>query len=252
MIHIGICDDERIMRDQLSALVSEYMKNRGLVSYKISCFTDGLALLGSGFAFDLIFLDIRMEQKDGLETARMLRERGDGSFLIFVTILKECVFDAFEVDASDYLLKPVTAHRLWRTMDRVMKNLEYRSGKSILIQKGNAFRMIRLSELVYGEVLGRKLYLHQADQSVIDYYDKLERLEQKVDQRFFRCHRSYLVNLDYVRGCKGGWVILPGDIKIPVSRLREKELTQALLRHMKERVSGCDSPSGAITHISDR
>ena len=60
-------------------------------------------------------------------------------------------------------------------------------------------------------------------------------LERCVDRRFFRCHRSYLVNLDYVRGCHGGQVLLPRGEAIPVSRLREQDLTRALLRHMKER-----------------
>ena len=69
----------------------------------------------------------------------------------------------------------------------------------------------------------------------MDYYNKLEDLEQHVDGRFFKCHRSYLVNLDYVRGCHGGQIALSQGGEIPVSRLRERDLTQALLRHMKER-----------------
>jgi len=69
---------------------------------------------------------------------------------------------------------------------------------------------------------------------VSDYYDKLEDLERRVDRRFFKCHRSYLVNLDFVRGCRDGQVLLPGGGGIPVSRLRERDLTQALLRRMRE------------------
>ena len=69
----------------------------------------------------------------------------------------------------------------------------------------------------------------------MDYYDRLEDLEQRVDSRFFKCHRSYLVNLDHVGGCQEGQVLLSQGERIPVSRLRERELTQALLRHMKER-----------------
>jgi len=67
------------------------------------------------------------------------------------------------------------------------------------------------------------------------FYGKLEELEQRVDERFFKCHRSYLVSLDYVRGCQGGQVLLSQGERIPASRLRERELTQALLRYMKER-----------------
>ncbi|MCI8645607.1 MAG: LytTR family transcriptional regulator, partial [Firmicutes bacterium] len=65
--------------------------------------------------------------------------------------------------------------------------------------------------------------------------DKLDGLQQRVDGRFFRCHRSFLVNLDYVRSCEGGLVRLEGGSEIPLSRLREQEFREALLAHMKER-----------------
>ena len=96
-------------------------------------------------------------------------------------------------------------------------------------------KLIPLADIVYGEVLGRKVYLHLRDGSTVDYYEKLENLEHQVDGRFFRCHRSYLVNLDFVLGCGGGRVTLPQGTEIPVSRLREQDFTQALLRRMRER-----------------
>ena len=105
----------------------------------------------------------------------------------------------------------------------------------MLIRKGSSHEVIFLSRIVYCEVQGRKLYVHLSDGTVTDYYQKLEAFIQQVDGRFFRCHRSYLVNLDFVNGCGDGQVRLIQDWKIPVSRLREQALTQALLCHMKER-----------------
>ena len=165
----------------------------------------------------------------------MLRQRGNHSLLIFVTVLKEYVFDAFGVEAYDYLIKPLDNDHFKRTMDRVIMSLEQRTAKSIVVQRGTSCEVILLAEIVYCEVQGRKIYIHQSNGKIIDYYDKLDDLEQRVDRRFFRCHRSYLVNLEYVRGCNAGQVMLPQSDKIPVSRLRERDLTQALLRYMKER-----------------
>ena len=176
-----------------------------------------------------------MEQPDGMETARLLRRRGDHSLLVFVTVLKELVFDAFQVEAYDYLLKPLDSARFKQTMDRVLRALEQRTAGDIVIQRGTGCEVVPLSDIVYCEVLGRKIYLHKSDGTVSDYYDKLEDLERRVDGRFFKCHRSYLVNLDYVRGCQDGQVMLSQGERIPASRLRERELTQALLRYMKER-----------------
>ena len=235
MITFAICDDEPLMARELSDHLVDYMKEKSTTNYSVSSFSDGRALLERVGSFDVIFLDIQMEQLDGMETARLLRQRGVHSLLIFVTVLKECVFDSFQVETFDYLLKPLDSARFHQTMDRVLRSLRQRTAEDLVIQRGTGCEIVRFSDIVYCEVLGRKVYLHKNDGTVIDYYDKLEDLERRVDGRFFKCHRSYLVNLDYVRGCRDGQVLLPQGERIPASRLRERELTQALLRHMKER-----------------
>ena len=235
MMTFAICDDEPLMAQELSRHLADYMRERSVTDYSVSSFSSGRALLEGAAGFDAVFLDIRMEQPDGMETAKLLRGRGDHSLLVFVTVLKECVFDCFQVEAFDYLLKPLDSARFKQTMDRVLHSLEQRAAEDIVIQRGTGCEVVLLSDIVYCEVLGRKIYLHKRDGTVSDYYDKLEDLERRVDGRFFKCHRSYLVNLDYVRGCQDGQVLLPQGERIPASRLRERELTQALLRYMKER-----------------
>lgn len=235
MVTFAICDDEPLMVQELSHLLAKYMEERRLTSYSIDSFSNGQSLLENGCDFDIIFLDIQMEHPDGMETAKMLRQQKNHSLLIFVTVLKECVFQAFEVEAYDYLVKPLDRSHFRRTMDRALKTLEQRTEKSIVVRHGTSCEVVLLSQIVYCEVQGRKIYIHQEDGKVSDYYEKLKDFEQHVDGRFFRCHRSYLVNLEYIRGCHDGQVILSqGDI-IPVSRLREQDLTQALLHHIKEK-----------------
>ncbi len=234
MIKFAICDDEPQMTREIADQLVSYMKETA-GGYSVECFSSGYALLKSSEEFDVIFLDIQMERPDGMETARLLRQRDNHSLLVFVTVLKECVFDAFQVEAYDYLLKPLDSARFRQTMDRALGWLERDAAKNLVIQRGSGCQVVLLSDLMYCEVLGRKIYLHKNDGRVVDYYDRLEELEQRVDSRFFKCHRSYLVNLDYVSGCQGGQVLLQRGERLPVSRLRERELTQALLRHMKER-----------------
>lgn len=235
MIQFAVCDDEPAMAQEIADQLSEYMDGAHIPSYRVDRFSDGHSLLESGCDFDVVFLDIQMEQPDGMETAKRLRQMGNRSLLIFVTVLKECVFNAFEVEAFDYLVKPLDRDRFRRTMDRVLRSLQQRASKSIVIRRGTSCEVIPLAEIVYCEVQGRKIHIHRSGGDTIDYYDKLDSLERRVDGRFFRCHRSYLVNLAYVRGCTAGQAVLPQNDRIPVSRLRERELTQALLRYMKER-----------------
>lgn len=233
MIQFAICDDDASLCTDLSARLSNYMGDTH--PHHITCFASGEALLASAQPFDLIFLDIQMAQPDGMETARLLRQRDSHSLLIFVSILKEYVFDAFAVEAFDYLVKPLEQDRFLRTMNRAMQVLAQRSHQHLTIQKGHTLQLIPLSQILYCEVLGRKVHIHQEDGQVFHYYEKLEALQQQLAGHFFRCHRSYLVNLDHVRGCSGGQVRLSDGSAIPVSRLREQELIQALLHHIKER-----------------
>ena len=235
MIRIAICDDEPYMMEQLSEFLFEYQKERQAFSYDVHCFESGTSLLNSKDCFDLIFLDIQMDGPDGMETAKRLQRQKKDGLLVFVTAFQERVFEAFEVQAYDYLVKPLASGRFARTMDRALETLEQRTETSLLIQKGNSCQVVLLEEIVYCEVWGRKVYIHQKDGTVIDYYEKLKQLEQYLDNRFFRCHRSYLVNLDYVCGCREGEVFLSQGGNLPVSKLRERDLAQAILRHMKER-----------------
>lgn len=234
MIKFAICDDEPQMAREIADQLAGYMKETDC-DYSVDCFSSGHALLKSSDEFDVIFLDIQMERPDGMETATLLRRRESRSLLIFVTVLKDRVFDVFPLEAFDYLLKPLDRDRFRRTMDRALRWLERDAAKNLVIQRGSGCQIVLLSDILYCEVLGRKIYIHKKDGIVLDYYDRLEDLEQRVDSRFFKCHRSYLVNLDYVGGCQDGQVLLSQGERIPVSRLRERELTQALLRHMKER-----------------
>ena len=103
MIKFAICDDEPVMVRELASYLARYLEEHEVTAYSVSSFSNGRALLEAVDGFDVIFLDIQMEEPDGMETARLLRRQGDHSLLIFVTVLMELVFDAFQVEAYDYL-----------------------------------------------------------------------------------------------------------------------------------------------------
>ncbi|MDE7431724.1 MAG: LytTR family transcriptional regulator DNA-binding domain-containing protein, partial [Lachnospiraceae bacterium] len=88
--------------------------------------------------------------------------------------------------------------------------------------------------IVFCEIIDRKVYMHLASSEVVDFYELIENLEPKFDSRFFRCHRSFLINLKYLKSYKNGIAYMEGGKEIPVSRLRSKEFSSVILQYMKE------------------
>lgn len=232
MIRIAICDDEKHMYDSIRTMASDFFhrKNMETVILRFSC---GEELLRYDKPIDVLFLDIQMKGMDGMEAAKKLRKGKFKGFLIFITILKEMVFQSFEVQAYDYLVKPIEESHFERTMERLFASMRNASEANLLVQKGYESRIISLEDIIFCEIIDRKVYLHLASSEVIDFYDRIENLENKLDSRFFRCHRSFLINLQYLESYKSGSAYLKGGKEIPVSRLRSKEFSSVILRYMK-------------------
>lgn len=233
MIHIAICDDERYMLDKLKKLVSDFFYKEN-IQINILQFSSGEELLNYNKPIEVLFLDIQMKNMNGMETAKKLRNHNFRGVLIFVTILKELVFQAFEVQAFDYLLKPIEEEHFKKVMNRLLISLKSAKEKSLLIQRKSENRIIFFDDIIFCEIMNRKVYLHLQSEEIIDYYDKIENLETKLDRRFFRCHRSYLINLKYLKSFRDGLAYMNNGETIPVSRLRSKEFTSVILQYMKE------------------
>ena len=207
-----------------------HKKNREI---QLRIFSSGEELLSYDGQIDILFLDIQMKGMDGMETARKLRDSKFRGFLIFITVLKEMVFQSFEVQAYDYLVKPVEEKQFEKTMERLYTSMQNASEDSLLVQKGYEGRIIREEEIVFCEIIDRKIYLNLASGEVVDYYERIENLETKLSSHFFRCHRSYLINLKHLKGYKNGTACMDNGKEVPVSRLRSKELSSVVLQYMK-------------------
>ena len=205
-------------------------KNREI---QLRTFTSGEELLNYDGQIDILFLDIQMNGMDGMETARKLRASKFRGVLIFITVLKEMVFHSFEVQAYDYLVKPVEEKQFEKTMERLYASMQNASEDSLLVQKGCEGHIIRQDEIVFCEIIDRKIYLNLTSGEVVDYYERIEHLESKLGNYFFRCHRSYLINLKHLKGYKNGTACMDNGKEVPVSRLRSKEFSSVVLQYMK-------------------
>lgn len=236
MINIAVCDDEKCMSEKIEKLVEDFFRKKN-TNISVSEYSSGEELLKSNERIDILFLDIGMRGMDGIETARKLRECRFHGFLIFITVLKEMVFQSFEVQPFDYLVKPVQEEHFEKTMERLFLSMQDRLSSekaNLLVQKGCESNIIFFQDIICCEIIDRKVYLYLVSGEVIDYYDRIENLEKKMDGRFFRCHRSYLINLNHLKSYKNNTAYMADGKEIPVSRLRSKEFSKVILQYMRK------------------
>lgn len=233
MYRFAVCDDEQSVRNELKKRIEAYMGNRA-ERCVVRTFETGADFLEEPDA-DVVFLDIQMPGLNGMETARALRRAGSACSIVFTTVLEDYVFDAFEVDAADYIVKPVDPDRFCRTMDRLLHAVGRQDAGQLIVRTRNEVQIVPRQQIAYCEIHGRTMDVHLQDGGVLSYMKRMSQLESELGDGFFRCHRGCIVNLAHVTACKDDMVCLRDGSRLPVSRLREKGLRQALMRHLGSR-----------------
>lgn len=231
MLSLAICDDNELFLQELSNHIRTILIPLGH-EYALSSFTSGVQLLNSGF-FDIIFLDVRMEGIDGIETAQKLRDRGDTCKLVFLSAYKQYVFRAFDVEAVHYLVKPVSFEKLSSVLYRIINNLNSDSQNFVDVKQAGNLTRIRFCDILYIEVIDRKLFLHTVKQTY-DSYGKIDQIERKLPDHFFRCHRSYIINFSYVRHYDNESIRLENGESVLISKRRYKTFCHCFLDFLKK------------------
>ena len=202
-MQIAVCDDEKEIRDMFAEKIERLYPEADLLLYQ-----SGEELLLSDKEPDILLLDIQMPGKNGMETAKALRRKNKKVSIIFVTALDDFVFQAFDVGAFHYLVKPFDDGKFAEILLNAVKQFEDRKklertgGKreipSLMITTGGKHITVNLEDIVYAEVFDRKVILHTMDAD-IEYYGKMKELEEKAGDEFYRTHRSFLVNFGFIR-----------------------------------------------------
>ena len=216
-MQIIICDDEKSIQALLQQKTARFFAEKN-IPCEILCCSSGeevLTLAEKGTIIDLLFLDIQMPGRNGMEIAKTLRRQHKDTLIIFVTALSEYVYEAFDVDALHYLIKPFSDKKLQEVLDKALyqfqssaekKDGQHKSekppenegsSKILLVKRGGLSTRVLLSDIIYAEVFNRKVMLHTINGD-IEYYGKLTDLSEQAGADFYRTHRAYLVNLKYV------------------------------------------------------
>lgn len=235
MIHIAICDDEEYFRLREEKLVTEYMEKRG-ISCHIAVYASGKEMLAAADAisYDIIFLDINMEDMDGIETARSIRQISRKVFIVFVTAYITYALEGYKVNAVRYLLKEESGleNALKECLDTVTAQMDA-GKKQYEINIPNGRKSIPADSLVYAESRLHKVHFFSMEEEIKEYskYDRLDRVAQELTPYgFFRIHQSYLVNIRYVKNVERYTASLENGIALSISKKYYKDVERAYIR----------------------
>lgn len=231
---IAVCDDEKIFREEIMEHLYCFF---GKLDLDCMTFSDGKELVRAyeeGDQFDAMFLDIEMQEMDGLTTASALRKYGVEVPIIFLTSHTEMAMEGYEVYAFRFLAKPINEEKLLRTLQDLRDELTVK--KRLLIKSEGEEIPLLVDDIMYVEAMNNSIAIVMEKESYV-IRKKLGEMEQELEaltDTFIKIHRGYIVNLSKVKKSRGNEVIMSDDTVLPISRSAVNTFKKRLFDYIKD------------------
>ena len=241
MLRIALCDDEENARDALRIQLEKLMdESEDEIVYE---FSNGRTcvnwLTAHPGEVDLLFLDVEMGKENGMDAAKKIRTVNRDLLIVFATGYTDYVFDGYQVNALDFLVKPVSPEKLKEVLLRVKELLTPPADRFFILKNADGAYRLPWNDILYFYSYRRYIHLVTAVKTYT-FYGKLNDIEKQVRKNFVRIHQRYLVNSDNVTFVGGDFVTVdnPACEKLPVSRAYKKEASEKLARVLLSGFSG--------------
>lgn len=230
-LRVAVTDDDPIVAEKISNLIRTEDPEAGIFRYH-----SGEEMLLSGKVFDLVYLDIRMGGADGIETARRLLEHQKDALLVFVSGVRESVFDALDVHPYHFLLKPLDEEhfrRVYREARQAAAARQRESGGHLHVRSRRENVLVPIRDILYIESRSRKLEIHTADR-VYEMYGALGQIEAELGTSFYRTHRAFLVNMAWIRAYHSDGVVLKNGEEAYLTKKKYGAFVKAYMWYLQE------------------
>ena len=230
--NVIICDDEREMCKTVRARLDQFSKECG-VSFSVQeCYSGHELLRKITPDTDLLLLDIGMDAISGMEAAREIRRRNQTVCIIFITTMTQYAVEGYQVHAYGFLKKPLRYASFRLQMLDTIRHLQSRQQVILTVKAGGSVYQIPAAQVVYLEVQNHDIRVVQVG-GTLTCSTTMKELEQTlVGKGFFRCHKSYCVNLRHIVRISNAEVELTNGERVPVSKHRRKEFAQAFAAYL--------------------
>ncbi|QGU94471.1 response regulator [Clostridium bovifaecis] len=206
------------------------------IKFNITCFNEGQDLIdkitSSEKLYDIIFLDIFMKASNGINIAREIREFDKDCKIIFITSSNEYAIESYDARAIYYILKPINEEKLNNAINIAIESLNKENKHIIIKNKKGSYRIV-YKDILYAESKARVVNIYDKCGEVISFYSKLEDFFQSLqDERFLRCHKSFLVNMDYILKIEQKHICMNNNIIIPISSGSILEIKEKYFKYL--------------------
>lgn len=240
MLRIAICDDETIFSKNIEEILLEYTKQKGIFC-EINIFNSGKEFVDLGIEiikYNIVFLDINMDDMDGLSAAQRIREISNEMFIVFVTAYASYAFDGYKVDAIRYILKNNInfVEMIHECMDSISIKMNYVVKRKIF-NFNEITKNVSFDHLLYIESRLHRLefYIMEDDLNKYTMYGTLNELEKEFsDNDFVRIHQSYLINMKYVKNVSRYKAFLSNGMVFDIPRARYKNVEEKFIAYKGE------------------
>lgn len=235
MIKITFCDDDMEVLHQMNELLDRYRveRNEDITYAAFQSPFELLTEIEKGIRPDILFLDVVMPGQNGMDVAKEIRQYDTNMKIIFLTSSPEFAVESYSVGAYFYQLKPIWEESFFRLMDAVLAECEKKKKNSLILRSKDGITRIDLQQLEYCEVLGRKLLFHLENGAVLESAGSLDDLAGQLMQysNFFRPHRSFLVNMEYIQNISSRSIKMVNDAEIPIPHGKCSEIKNTYMEY---------------------
>lgn len=227
---IALCDDNPSELNKINDSIDAFLLSENLNdSCEIHPFLsadDLLRYTEQHGRFDLLFLDIVMPGMNGIELAKELRSKDHKSMIVFLTTSSEYAVSSYQVNAFYYLLKPYSSTDINSLLRKVFNKLESEKSTSIVVKESGKLTKIEIHNIQFLESIKHMIHFHLRDSSIISCYGTINEFSDLLlsDERFVRCHKSFIINMNFVKSLSSSCFIMQDKVVIPISRQSFKQI----------------------------